>query len=1011
MKPLKLKIQAFGPYASLTEIDFTRLGDRGLFLLTGDTGSGKTMIFDALTFALYGKTSGNDRDVKSLRSDFADIHDETYVALTFNHKGKTYTVRRNPTHLYAKKIGGNGTTTMHNAELVLPSDEIIASVRSVDQQILDILGIDYDQFKQIALIGQGEFRELLNAKSDARSSIFRKIFNTSFYDKFQKRIADRESEARKSLTAETTLIHNEISKITDLQLEGAHIHNLEETIQSLELFLESKLNEKETFEKEKQVHADIYSEQLKALERLKEIQSQFEALKTAKKTFDNLKLEDEKHKLIEEKLNLYREAVVNLKPTHDKITDAEKHLKHNDAEVSKVSKDMDALIKKVETANTVKFTLEEEKEAIDTVRGHISLLQEALPKYQEYDVLLNAYNSSMIKLTQEEKKLDSINKQHTKALEQKKNLADALKAKQDALIKLPNLKTKLQDYKKIVDLESSQKGLSEALNEAKAIFLKHNEALNKLRSDFAHQDETFYRSQAGILARELTDNEPCPVCGSLDHPSPAKSVVIEISKASLDALSQDISKLEIIRNTANENVVSIKSNLNNTSETLSQLKSQYGSVDFKVETFEITEKIERFESIIKQYQHIDQHIMNNEMLLESIHSGKEASISLINTLKQESSNMTGKLDSLKKNLKYETLGAAQKELESFMTQVSHYDASVTQCHQDLATYNQKLSSLQGEKRTLKSQAQLYQTNLTEYRKDFDLKLEKSQLASVESFIEILELESTHKALQDKLEQYKDSIKAQNTKIKVLEEKLEGIEVPNTLHIEKEISENKLKELELTKQIQGLGIVIDRNQSIMKRLIIHNETFAKKQKAYNDINLLHQTASGNLSQKDKISFEFYVQTAYFSKVIQEANKRLTIMTSGRYELTLREGSTDYRLKSGLDLDVIDHHTNSRREVSTLSGGESFKAALSLALGMSDVIQIHAGGIEIDMLFVDEGFGSLDAESLDQAITVLNELTGYDRIIGIISHVGELKQRIDKKIIVHKEMNGSTVEIVI
>ena len=1009
MRPIKLEIQAFGPYKDKTIIDFSLFDSQGLFLLTGDTGSGKTMIFDALTFALYGQTSGNERNANSIRSQFSEAHKETYVALSFHHQNQIYHIRRNPTHSYAKKEGGRETNSMHNVELTLPTKEILSGVSHVGEKINDILGLNYAQFKQIALIGQGEFRELLTAKSDARSDIFRKIFNTKLYQDFEYKLKSINSSARQEYEDELKLIENILSNLEDLEFEDIGIDALDDNIFKLKDFLDSKEKEKQKIDKQQETISKNNKKLIEEIESGKRLLKDFNDLEELKSEQKLLKSQKEKYDEIEASLKQIEIVENQIEPIEQRLKEEESKLAETYLKQQQDEFKLKENLVKLEGTLKEKETLLSKENEITKLKQSNHLIETSLNEYKKLEEISNkesSYTKNMIDLVNTEVKENQI----------KSNLLDKinryeieLKLKESHEQALLKLDAVFENLSTLIKLKSQIELLSTETEKEASKLLSISDQVLVANNNYSKMDHQFYMSQAGILAKGLRENEPCPVCGSLHHPNKAHLSDSDINKEILDEAKVSLDALEAKRNEISMSHNSLKTKLESLYATYNtQLKDK----NLDVEAYylsvkqEISERKKDLERLIK----LENKLENAKTQLENTLTKLDELTKNKNALEIEIVKVQSEKEHLLKQLAYKDYDEASSVFKKQDKIINDYESLLTGFGKKIESYQALSAALKGGLEILSDESTKIEALVESLKTRFKTALTMHGFSDLKSYQQILLLKDRKQQDKEALGLYKEKTIRINTIVDNLEKNLQGKVKPDLTLQEEKLSDNQILFKELSVLQQSLASLIDRQKTYIRRLEAHKKSFDVKRQKYQDVNILYRTASGNLSQKDKISFEYYVQTAYFQKVIEEANKRLDVMTQSRYALKLRDGANDKRQVSGLDLDVIDFYSSKVREVSTLSGGESFKAALSLALGMSDVIQIFAGGIEIDMLFVDEGFGSLDQQSLDQAMKVLNSLTESTRMIGIISHVSELKQRVEQQIIVNKDVVGSTVKII-
>lgn len=891
MKPINITISAFGPYKDEISIDFTKLGENGIFLITGDTGAGKTSLFDAIVFALFGNVSGSNRPVPSIRSNFADIDTETFVELEFMHKNKKYKVRRNPSYERPKKRGEGVTKTTADASLEY-EDNIIVGLKNVDTKIEEILGINEKQFKQIAMLAQGEFLKILFAESKDRTEVFRKIFDTDIYNIITRRLGEMQKNSKEELqqlksyfiTNSANVIWKEyIPQITEKDLNELDVSTI---LEKLEIELK---NNKEEY---KTVQDEVEKQQKETTKLEEEIKVQTQK-NVQIDTYNNLKLEREKlnqnasHiKEVKETINKSQEILSTVLPKEEKVIE-------NKKEIEKIKKELEIIVIDIE-----KGQIKEEK-ANQTIKT-LEILKIDTQKYRELET-----NTEEI-----EKKIEKVSK--------------------------------------ILDKIQLQKIFVEKYN-------KVEEEYRKINTEYLEKEDEFFREQAGILAEKLENNKPCPVCGSIDHPHIAQKSKSVLTKEQLDRL-----KIEIERK--RESVLKLK---NEITEVKIQNETLINDLDEDIE-------IEEYSEVLKQ-----QHVKCQEEL-------KNVWVAVNNSYASITNRQIDLIKFEYDNFKEEIIVKINQDKERLL--------------QNKALQVEKNNRLEDNENKLKKAIEEYEKTYKELGFETEEQYKKSTLSKEQ--IEILNKE---------VEQYNKNVTINDTKIFELEKEVKGLEKIDLTNQNQKLLEMNQKSKELREEQMDKNRILENNSNILKKLNQNAKDLSKKIKEFSLIEDLYKTASGTIPGKRRIEFEQYVQATYFEMVILEANKRLLKMTENRFQLIRKENSDKLSDKIGLELEVIDNYNGKQRDVKSLSGGESFKAALSLALGLSDVIQSYSGGVVIDTMFIDEGFGSLDTESREQAINTLSQLIGNNKLIGIISHVTELKERIDKKIIITKTTDGSRIEI--
>ncbi len=906
MRPLKLTISAFGPYANtMSPLDFSKLGCSGLYLVTGDTGAGKTTIFDAITYALYGEASGNKRKVDMLRSKYADCNTETYVELEFFCKGKTYVVRRSPKYERPKMRGEGTTAQAESAILTCEDGQIIARPAEVTSKIQEILGVDKQQFTQIALIAQGDFLKLLLATTEERTKIFRQIFNTEKYEVLQGKINEdyrlvfRECEdLRKSFSQYRTSIlpcppeesvldrdvltwlEEKVEKdIVDKEFVEKSLKKIEEEILAAtsQLTLAKELEERrQSYEKK--------TEELCALKR---------QMEDTEKQYEEAKGKEPEIVLLEEKTTVIK----NQLPQYDRLLEIARN----------IAKIKDAQVMKAKESEKCKASIDSLKEEIVSQKEEIGLLQELELQLQNIET--------------EQKEVYIIKERYE------------------------NIDS---DYRQLMDVISKHEV---ATKEYETVYQQYDAK----RLKYQQLEKLFLDAQAGILAQSLQENCPCPVCGSITHPNKAQMLETVPDKSELDERKSNVGKLEKKALACGEEAAKLHGQRQEKLSAVLEIAKEYlGCVNIRDIQEALSQKrdlcVSQLQQLNVQKSVIEKkvlHLTNVKNLLPQKELQLEAQLSTLKLLEVETAKYHGqeeelllKQQELKTDLEYESKTIAE---ESLLSLTKRKDAL-------------KLELLTLEKKRIEE--------------------EKNQQA-LEAAISTIYKQLEHRPMVDDI--------AEQGKLEASLEAKKG----------------------RTEERDKLNNQIINNQTLLGNMKEIYKELEKKEARQSMMKALNDTANGRQNEKGKMMLETYVQISYFERILKKANQRLEKMTDGQYTLIRQTEVSDKRVQWGLDLDVIDHYNGSTRSVKTLSGGESFKASLALALGMADEIQSSSGGVRLDTMFIDEGFGSLDEESLKQALDVLAQLGDGNRLVGIISHVGELKKRIDRQVIVTKDKNGHSL----
>lgn len=915
MRPLILKMSAFGPYAGETVIPMEELGTQGLYLITGDTGAGKTTIFDAICFALFGEASGPNREANMFRSKYADPETATEVELTFSHNGKEYRVKRNPEYYRPAKNREGLKKQAANAELYLPSGQIISKVKDVTNAIEQLLGINADQFSQISMLAQGDFLKLLLADTKTRMEIFREIFQTGYYQKLQFELEAKRKEiyilaedGKKSVNqyvsgikvSEDDVLNIEVNKAKEGQM------TTEDIIVLLEKLIGQDTKNKEKFETDL---ASVSAE----LEGINASIGVAEALEKTK-----VQLEDSKQKLLE-------------------AAPKEQELKEAAAQAKSALKNKDVLTSQ---AADIKAALPD-YDKVDELRKSIKKDEGEQAKAQE---LLNKSASNK---EQGEKELAQLKKEQDSFEDvgaKLERISNEIKKVEEREELIANLEKDYNTYKKLVVIRDKN------VKEYAALDTKFKELQHKYET----MDQAFRDGQAGLLASSLKDGDMCPVCGSTSHPHKAEC-------------TGDIPSEEDLKN-AKEKAEAARKDAYDSSAAI-------GSESAIIK--------EKEENLIKR---------GKELLgLENGDDLEHAFDDVYEVIAAQNKTLKGQWNEEKRK------SIRKQEVEQ---RIPELDELIKKLTDEIASYKEQIS-------VAKSREESNSKQLNDLLKKL---LFASKTEAVSKYNELIaesdRLQKAYDIAEEAAKNKAQEIVGLKSQIESMTKTMENAKVINLEEERAKKAQVLEKQSSLINDSQSVVSRIENNEGIRSNILKESKKIGDIEKRLQWVAALADTANGKLRGKDKIMLETYIQTTYFERIIRRANLRLMTMSSGQYELKRQDEASNGRSQSGLELGVIDHYNGTERSVKTLSGGESFIASLSLALGLSDEVQSSAGGIQIDTMFVDEGFGTLDPETLDMAYSALSSLTEGNKLVGIISHVAYLKEKIDRQIIVTKEKSGGS-----
>ena len=944
MRPEKLTISAFGPYADRTEIDFSRLGDSGLYLITGDTGAGKTTIFDAITFALYGLASGQVRDSAMFRSKYADTATETFVELVFSYQGKKYQVFRSPEYMAPKKRGTGLTLRKAEAQLINPDErQPVTKARDVTRAIEELLGLDYEQFTQIAMIAQGDFQKLLLAGTVQRGEIFRQIFHTGIYQQVQLKLKDAARSRYKE--------YDEMRRSIAQYLDGVKLRQREGT--EAEEFAELK---KGKFEGKLERSLEILKSFIDQGEkRESELLKQEQELDQKIRTMENMLHLSAQKRNLEQKKDLARKQLEQLLPDLEKASGEAEKYKDADQKCEALG----ILIREKQEQLKKYQVLEQLKKELDEIRMQLKKCragQEANIRQEQQ------LHKDMEQLKKERSLLENSQLDLQKAITEKEKRTQRKS-------ELNGLETGIQEFKSLYEATKEQQK-------------KYQAAYEKAQQQSEYYQQLFHSfldAQAGILAQELKENEPCPVCGSLSHPHPrmiskGRTVTQEI----LDNEKIKLDKLEKI------------------------------SADQSLEAGKLKERsnaswkqiVSGAEELLEEFQEFRKEAKNGNGQAGDFRTVWKQMILMINREKEQCENLLTESDRKIREAEENTKRKkkVEKLLENLEKEKDMLQEKKNSC--DREQYGLTTKASENEKQQKNAAEEIRQAHPEAGKEVLEKEIREKQQ-------EYIDLKENSRKMKETLERFQAEKARITSTIKTLEEQQKEIGEIREDEIREQYTESTMQKTELAEKRKELFSIQSGNLEIFRKVQKRKEEMTKAEAEYVWMKNLSDTANGNLNGKAKIELETYIQMAYFDRILRRANVRLMTMSSGQYELKRQEQSENRKEKAGLDLNVIDHYNGTERSVKTLSGGESFQASLSLALGLSDEIQASAGGIRLDSMFVDEGFGSLDEEALSQAVKALSSLADGHRMVGIISHVAELKDRIENKIIVTKQCSGKGV----
>ena len=919
MKPIRLEMSAFGSYADTEVIEFNQAGS-GLFLITGDTGSGKTTIFDAMIYALYDQTSGGHRDGNMMRSEYAKPTVDTYVKLRFLYGGEIYEIIRNPEYMREKKRRkADGTaelTTQTSAvTLILPDgSEFAGKKNETNKKIIEIIGLNAEQFAQVAMIAQGDFMRLLYANSDQRRDIFARIFNTGLYANVRNELNSRNKQVYGQLEDNRKLYENCLTQIVwELQPEvGA----------------EPEEGQKDVLEKEVQEEAEC------SLKALQEVDA-------AKRLSELLTVQKERLELLEQKKQQLQQDMDAL----------------NGKYIS--AQNTNAQFQELEQACTRQKQFREQQGEIERKKEQLRRAKQAAklaPVCRQMDTARRTAELSAAKLHE----LAVWMEENTPKLQDLQKQSEAAEAEQEQ--KAPQLLKELAAIEKAIEqlerfncrelawnrkISQEEKQLKQQELQKKQLttnFAAAREAYQKAQEQYEYCEQMYLKEQAGVLASGLTEGEPCPVCGAVHHPNPAEFTAGAVSETEVNAARAEREKTEAARHSAMEQLVELSGQC----ETLRQ------------------------------------------------------------QLAADQAARTEQLLQMQAECAYESQEQAATRQSQVQQQLEQLKTAENICRQQLTLLTSQIEGRRGQYKNEQDNLRLLQNTAGKLEQEFAEGLAATQFCNRQEFEAACVSEQDREKLEQYIRQFEEAQMRNTERIQLLKEQTAGKTPVDIGQMQAGITQSQTSKKALEQGCNELFSVVRSNEAVQVQLTKLTAERERLTKTFAIVNTLFRTADGSLTGTAKLDFETYALRRYFKQIVHEANKRLLNMTQRQWQLKCRDiAELGSKGSAGLDLDVYSRMTNSVRDIKTLSGGEAFMAALSMALGMADMIQNEAGAVQLDTMFIDEGFGSLDEASRQQAIQILNELAGGRRMVGIISHVTELKEQIDCKLLVHKGERGSHV----
>lgn len=1003
MMPISLTLSAFGPYPDTITIDFESFQEDGLFLITGPTGSGKTMIFDAMIFALYGKTSGQIRQTDSLRCDRALNEISTFVEFSFSLHQQNYTIKRNPKYY----LEGKKTPKQPSALLTLPDGKMVEGIKEVNQKMISLLGVDDQQFKQICMIAQGEFTKLIMASSDEREKVLRELFHSETYQKLEEKL-------KVHLKVYQDKYDLLLNKRKDLMQE-LQVEDHQEYLSKQTKLIASQQKEYDDLKKDldqKKQQLQLYRLQNQRLIQLKDLKQQFQDLKKQENDYQELNKTVDTLKKAQETNYLYISYIKQQKKLQTLNLNQEDFLK----QLKKLEKDYQE--KKVQ-ANSLDYkqqTKEKLQNQIQETKQLINQIYQYQNDYQNLQTLKQQYRM--------------LDEEHKLFLKKKEKFENGLQRDQERIQSEQQVQSEYELIKQQYVRLNEQKVKVHQLSDYYDQILKLNENKSDLQEDYTvvekqvdhekmqynQMEKLYFRKQAGIFALQLKEDQPCPICGSLHHPHPAQIEKEDITKEKLDQQAkkvkqqehrlQDILQKILLSNQKKEMLVKQTKQLSSELNIQEELSKEI----FIKELDHLSKDEKRMK---KEYLELQDELKYIQKLKKSVAlSLKDMSTYESKELKQAQSleniqvqihQLSGKLDDSMRQYEIGEVNKNYQQVQKKYRQLSLEIETIQQAYEkDKNKYLEIKTKISSLNQQIIQEQEIYDELDNKYHTALDAFINEEEFLNLKTQINQISI------LEKKYQDYLISLKSLNEQIISLENEVKDSTYVDLSSLSETIKEVNQQLREKNDDLEKLKINYSLKEKMIKDIQKINQQLKKDEDTYQRYLDLYNLASGK--NNARVSIERYVLATYFENMLIYANVIMKQLSQGRYQLLRKDDAGKGRSQQGLELDVFDQESGNIRSIKTLSGGESFKAALSLALGLSRMVQDYAGGIELNTLFIDEGFGSLDSQSLDQAMNCLMELHHENKLIGIISHVSDLKDRIERQLVVERKQKQSVIQMI-
>ena len=1056
MKPIKLIISAIGPYAGkVPEIEFDAFEEKGMFLISGDTGAGKTTIFDAICFALYGTTSGTYRDTKNLRSEYARDSAQSYVDFYFSHQGREFHVWRQPSYERQKQRGTGVVLEKEKVVLYEEGQAPIEGLTQVNNAVKGLLHIDEKQFKQIVMIAQGEFWDLLNAKTEQRTEILRTIFLTNGYKNIEYKLKDRmDASSRIKVNAENSIIQhfedvsaseddalfNELEELKNRARQSGSAWNLDEILDVMERLIVSdrkKLGRMKAELKTAEAELKKTNDDLALAKTNNDFIEKRDRLQKEKENLEQRKTEMDGRILL---LDRQKQATRKVNPAYVAWGKKAEEVSSTQRQIKTTESDLEVALAAVEQAKVALESAKMREPVAEELKRTISRIDDEEQKYQQKENLekrrkelegLDKTNSEEeTRLKEDEKSLKEKIESLTKTVRELKDKPTELIEAKNESEKIGRLSADLDAVIGVQILEREKR--RENLFEKQKAFLDAREKYEEASSRRDEAERILEDSRAGILASKLVEGEKCPVCGSVHHPEPAKLKEASVSEDEFKRLQEEESAFQEKKSNANTEAEKAKISLEEfegqlRTTILDCMESPLLCMDREGEPLEELIKAAK-EAKTQAEKMARENIQKCNSLDKDCRMLKKAEKDLETAQGDETEKLNSKKEILRENkqkinqelietgatlktlegLSFPDWETAKKERKQIETKRNTILDDIVKAEEEKKQADDNVTAVTSKQQTLNKSLEQQKMDEENLRMKLEEEVSANGFSSVEEMLTYVVHEDDIASWEKEINEYNQAVATNKKQLSDAESDAKGKKVIDIEGLKAVCNEQNTNVDLIRKNCNNNENRISTNEEKQKSILSRREELDKARKENTICQRLYNLVKGTTGN-GKITLEQYIQAAGFDGIIAAANRRLLPMSDGQYELYRQKDSLGKQSNNFLDLEVLDNYTGHRRPVGNLSGGESFKASLSLALGLSDTVSSNLGGVQMDALFVDEGFGTLDRKSIDSAMEILMNLTGSNKLVGIISHREELMENIPQQIKVRKTKDGSQISI--